>query len=219
MINPFFIINFKCYKEATGKKALELAKKIDNIAEKSKADIAVVVQPTDIYLISENCKNLKIFAQHIDSVSEGSFTGSVTASAVRSSGASGILLNHSEKRLKLEDIELSIKLAKEKKLITIVCASDTIIAKAVSDLNPDYVAVEPEELISGKISISKAKPGLIAETLRKLQNSRNVKLLVGAGIHVQVALKLGASGILISSAIVKSRDPENLLTKMLISTL
>ena len=45
-----------------------------------------------------------------------------------------------------------------------------------------------------------------------------VPILVGAGIHsaedVKVSLKLGAKGILISSYIVKSKNPEEKLTEL-----
>ncbi len=213
------LINFKCYKEATGKQALSLAKEINKIAKKTKSNIAIAVQAADLYLISKECKNLKVFSQHIDAVQEGPHTGSITALAVKSSGASGVILNHSEHKLKLSDIESTIKLAKEQNLVTVVCAENAVIGKAISDLNPDYIAIEPPELISSNLSISKARPGLIREAVYKICNKGKCeKLLVGAGIHskedVKRSLELGAHGILISSAIVKAKNPSKLLLEL-----
>jgi len=60
--------------------------------------------------------------------------------------------------MKIIDIEKAINIAKRLGLITVVCANDNIVAAAVAKLNPDYVAVEPPELIGTGISVSTARP-------------------------------------------------------------
>ena len=110
-----FIVNFKVYKESTGKNALILAKKLNKL----EGNIAVAVEAADISLIAKSCRNLKVFSQYIDPVEEGAHTGSLTANSVKSSGASGTLINHSEKPLIFKDIKKVVMLAKINKLLEV----------------------------------------------------------------------------------------------------
>ena len=75
--------------------------------------------------------------------------------------------------------------------------------------------IEPPELVGGKISVSKAKPELIEKIKRKIK----MRFLVGAGIHnkqdVETAMRLGASGIAVSSAITKSKNPGKKLRELI----
>jgi len=48
-------------------------------------------------------------------------------------------------------------------------------------LNPDYIAIEPPELIGSGKAVSKEKPELIAKAAKAVKNT-NTKLLCGAGI-------------------------------------
>ncbi|MFH1317000.1 MAG: triose-phosphate isomerase, partial [Candidatus Woesearchaeota archaeon] len=78
---PVIIINFKTYKSATGKNALNLAKICEKVAKKNKANIAVAVQDADIYRVSSNVK-IPVLAQHIDDINFGSHTGATLAEDV-----------------------------------------------------------------------------------------------------------------------------------------
>src|SRR3989338_8193286 len=93
------------------------------------------------------------------------------------------------------DIKKGIKLARKYNLKTVVSSKDINEAEKISRLKPDYVAIEPPELISGRISVSEAKPELIKNAAKKIKN-----LLVGAGIHnkldVKKSIEYGAIGIL-----------------------
>ncbi|MBI2142860.1 triose-phosphate isomerase, partial [Candidatus Woesearchaeota archaeon] len=163
---PLIIVNFKTYKEATGENAVKLAKMCEAAAKKTanKVKIAVAVQAADILRVSAavDAKLISVFAQHIDANGQGKSTGFVTAEAVSGAGASGTLLNHAEH--KITDVAKRIATAKAAKLATVVCAADVAEAKAIAGMkpSPDYIAVEPPELIGGKISVSEAKPELIA---------------------------------------------------------
>src|SRR3989344_4081940 len=207
-----FIVNFKAYKESTGKNALILARKLNKL----KNNIAVAVEAADIFPIAKTCKRLKVFSQYIDPIEEGAHTGSLTALSVKKSGAVGTLINHSEKPLNFKEIKKAVYLAKKNKLITVVCAGNDKIAKNILKLRPDYIAIEPLELISGRLSVSESKPDLIKRAVHILCNKSKCDfLLVGAGIHkkedVKKAFELGANGILVSSAVVKSKHPDKLL--------
>jgi len=219
MKKRLFIVNFKTYKKATGNNALKLAKKLNKV----KGNIAIAAEATDINLISKNCKNLKVFSQYIDPYKPDRHTGGLTAYSVKKSGAKGTLINHSEKPLKLKDIQTTIKLAKKNKLTTVVCAKNEKIAKKILKFKPDYIAIEPPSLISTKTSISKAKPQLITKAVKTLcKKPKCDLLLVGAGIHnkqdVKKAFELGANGILVSSAIVKSKQPSKLLKELILAS-
>lgn len=205
---PSYIVNFKAYEQGTGALALELARKIEEFAEKTGADIGIAVQPMDIELLATNVE-LPIFAQHIDPASFGSHTGSILPESVIGAGAVGTLLNHSERRIDFDVLKKSIVRAKETGLQVIVCVADTKEAKTVAnfDEKPDFIAIEPPELIGGDISVSTAKPEVISDGVKVVGD---VPLLVGAGVKtfadVEIAVKLGAVGVLLASGVVKADD-------------
>lgn len=217
---PLIVINFKTYAQATGHAAETLAKIADMVSKMEKVQIIVAVQPTDIYRIAKST-SVPVFAQHIDPVAYGSNTGWILPEAVVDAGAVGTLINHSEKKLELDVIEKTIKKAKELKLQTICCAADSEQAKSVAQFNPDYVAVEPPELIGGNISISTAQPELIEDAVRKVKSaSITTKLLVGAGVKtkedIDIAMKLGAYGVLLASGVTKAKDQKRAIQSLII---
>jgi triosephosphate isomerase len=215
---PLLLINFKTYQQGTGKKALELAKICEKISKKTEVCIAIAVQATDIQTISSQVE-IPVFAQHFDSITPGSNTGHILIEAIKEAGAVGSLLNHSERKIKLIDIEKCIQLAQQHQLFSCVCASTASIAGAIAALNPNCCATEPPELIGSGISVSTARPEIITETVDVIQRiNSNVVPLCGAGItnsnDVKKALELGTKGILVASGIVKAKKPEIILTEM-----
>ncbi len=210
---PIIIVNFKSYKEATGKKAMILAKACDHVAENTNANIAIAPQLLDIERIYE-IVDIPILAQHVDPVELGAKTGYALPEAVKAAGAIGSIINHSEHTIRFTDVEKTIERCEESGLRSIVCAPNSADAQLIDALKPDMIAVEPPELISGKVSISKAKPQLIIDAVQHLRS----KVLVGAGIHttkdVKTAIALGADGVLVASGIVKARNPRLELMKL-----
>ncbi len=202
------IINFKTYKEATGNKAIKLAKAFSRFHK-----VIVCAQASDIVNTS---KFITTFAQHIDPVDVGMNTGSITAFAVKNAGAKGTLLNHSEHRLNFKDLKACVLLAKKNKLKTIVCARNSEEVKKFAKLRPDFIAVELKELIGGTISVTMASPLLISKSLKA---AGKIPLLCGAGVHskedLMTAKKLGAKGVLIASAVVKNKNPAKKLRELL----
>ena len=205
------VINLKSYIETIGKGGLELLEAAEKVSEEYNIDIGIAPQFTDIYLLSRNAKKVKIFAQHIDPIEPGAYTGHILPEAVKEAGAVGTLINHSEKPMKIIDIEKAINIAKRLGLITIVCANDNIVGAAVAKFNPDYVAVEPPELIGTGISVSTARPEIVINSVKMIKEiNPNVKVLVGAGISnkedVRKALEHGAEGVLLASAVTKAKN-------------
>jgi triosephosphate isomerase len=208
---PIIIVNFKTYLEATGKKAVELAKKAEKVSKETGIYIALAPQFADLARVAETVE-LPVFAQHIDAVCPGAHTGHVLAEAVKEAGAVGTLINHSERQLKLADIYAVINHVKEKKLISCVCTSNPATSSAVAYLNPDIISIEPPELIGTGVAVSKAQPDAVTKTVKMVRKvNTNAVILCGAGIShgedVAVALKLGAQGVLVASGIVKAKDP------------
>ena len=215
---PIIIVNFKCYLEATGSRAVQLAKKAEKVSEEYGVAIAVAPQFSDLSPIAREV-NIPVLAQHVDPVKPGSHTGHILAEAVREAGATGTLLNHSERRLKLEVLKESLTRAKEAGLTIVACGDTPEACRQIAGLNPDLIAIEPPELIGTGIPVSKAKPEIVTDTLREVREvNPAIPVLCGAGItdgsDVEAALKLGTCGVLLASGVVKAKKPEKVLEEM-----
>jgi len=209
---PLILINFKAYKEASGRRGLELAKVAEKVSKDTGVTIAVAPQLTDLAFIASQVE-IPVFSQHVDAVEPGSHTGHVTLEAVRDAGAVGTMLNHSERRVRADQVDVVVKKARELRLLTVVCSNTPEVTAAMAALGPDMVAIEPPELIGTGIPVSRAKPEVVTSSvdLVKKINPR-VKVLCGAGIttgeDVAAALRLGTVGVLLASGVVKAKDWE-----------
>jgi len=187
-----------------------LAKYAQQVSEKLGVVVAVAPQAADIRLVSQQVK-VPVFAQHIDPIAAGSHTGHMLAESVLEAGASGVIINHSERRLRADVIEDTIVRARGLGLTTTVCANTPGIAEAIAALNPDMVAVEPPELIGSGVAVSKAKPEIITDTVSRIRKiNKDVMILCGAGItsgnDIREALRLGTQGVILASGVVKARN-------------
>lgn len=217
-IKPVVIVNFKTYPSSTGQNAVRLAKICEKVAFETGADIRVAVSAPDIYPVFQGV-SIPVYAEHIDPYTPGKHTGSVLPEMIKAAGAVGTLLNHSEHKLTLKELEESLRRASQLGLATVVCAPTHVKAEKIARMKPDFVAVEPPELIGGDVSVSSAKPDLITKSVKAVKEKHNVKLLVGAGIKhkndVIKALELGADGILVSSGVTTAPNPEQALKDLL----
>jgi len=201
--------------EATGRKAVELAKQAEKVSKETDVSIAVAPQFVDIVSVAKAVE-IPVFAQHLDPIQPGSYTGHVLAEAIKEAGAMGTLINHSERRLKLVDIDAAIELAREKELISCVCVNNPSVSAAAAALKPDIVSIEPPELIGTGIAVSRAQPEVVTKTIKLVRGiNMDVTVLCGAGIShgedVATALRLGAQGVLVASAVVQAKDPYSIL--------
>jgi len=220
LFTPLLLVNFKTYLTAVGKEALSLAEEIKEAKEEcgSKACVAISVQPTDIRLVAD--VGLPVLAQHIDAVNYGSFTGHILPEAVKEAGAIGTLLNHSERQIPNEKTAAGVKRAKEVGLETVVCAKTPEMSAIVASYYPDFIAIEPPELIGGDISVSKANPEIITDTIKLVEEvNSEVPVLCGAGVKdgddVKIASKLGSKGILVASGVTKAVQPKTAIKDLL----
>lgn len=218
MKTPVIIINFKTYLESTGKRALKIARAVKEVRDDSGAEIIVAPQFVDLCTIAR--MGIPVFAQHVDAIPPGSHTGHILAESIKETGAIGTLINHSERRLKLADIDAAIKIAKKVGLKTVVCTNNLETTSAVVPLRPDFIAIEPPELIGTGIPVSKANPEVVKGAVRKVQEmDSRVSVLCGAGISkgedVAAALRLGTEGVLLASGVVKAKDPKKVLKELI----
>lgn len=200
---PCVIINFKTYASGTGKEAEKLA----DICGKFE-NVAVCAQATDILACS---KKAVTFSQHIDPVEQGKKTGFITAEAVKAAGAFGTILNHAEHKIPKDVLKASVEKAHANGLVVLVCADSTKEAEEIARIcEPDYIAIEPPELIGGNISVSKANPKIITSTIAAVQKIKNIPIICGAGVSgtedVKVAIKLGAVGVLVANFVMGAQD-------------
>ena len=215
MDTPIVILNYKTYLESSGLNALKLAKDLESASIESGITMVAVPQAIDIYRISDET-SIPIFAQHIDPITSGGHTGSNFIDGFVEAGISGSLINHSENRLKLADIDDVVKKCREYDIESCVCTNNIETSKAVAILNPTAVAVEPPELIGTGIPVSQAQPEVVEDTVREVKAiNKDVKVLCGAGIttgdDMKAAMDLGADGVLLASGIVKAESPKDAL--------
>lgn len=212
---PVIVLNVKTYTEATGENALDIARLMEKISQETEVSMAIAVQASDIMRCAQEV-SIPVFAQHIDPIKPGSSTGWTLPEAVKSAGALGSLINHSEHRLILADIDTCVTRARDLGLESLVCTNNVATSKAVSTFSPVMIAVEPPELIGGEVSVTTADPGIVSNTVRAVRTiNTTVKILCGAGVKngkdVAKAIELGADGVLLASGVVKAKDKEAVL--------
>lgn len=209
------LVNFKVYKESFGDGAIKLAEICKTVSEKTGVKIIPVVSALDAVRIKEKLGS-EVFLQSVDNMEKEAQTGAVSPFQAKELRLNGSLLNHSEKQIKPGTIKKILKKWPED-FKSVLCVSTLgQIDKWAKELSPDIVAYEPKELIGSKDkSVATEKPEIIKKIVEKYPK---IPVLVGAGIHskedVEVSLKLGAKGVLISSFIVRSKDPEKELLEI-----
>lgn len=214
-------INFKTYRTSYGSRALSIVKEADAIAREYSGLVRIVLLPpaTEILRVTSVVSYSSVFAQHVDPVEEGAYTGHITAEMVKEAGATGVMINHSEKRLRLDEISFVLSKARKLGLETLVCADTPEVAAAIAILNPQMLAIEPPELIGTGIPVSKAKPEVVTGTVSRVREiNKGVLILTGAGIttgdDVTAAIRLGTQGVLVASAVMKAQEPGKVIKEM-----
>ena len=211
-----FIINCKNYEEIAGDKIIKFVKTAEKIAKKHKVKIAIAPPQHLIGLVANS--SIPILAQHIDDSKVGSTTGFVIPELLKKSKVKGSLINHSEHRISSKEISNLVLKLKELKMISVLCVKDVAEARKYAKLNPDYIAIEPPELIGSGKAVSKERPELITKAASAVKEAKNkTKLLCGAGIvsgeDVAKASELGSKGILVASGIVKAKNWDKIMSE------
>ncbi len=204
------IINFKNYREVLGTKAIELAVEAERVSRGKNVEI-IVCPPSPLLHSVARAVDIAVFSQKLEEGEEGKSTGAVIPESILEAGCRGSLLNHSESRIDLETVGRLVARLRSLKLASCACAETAQEAAAVARFSPDFLAIEPAELIGTGISVSKARPELITESVEQVRGTGFVgRILCGAGIvtadDAAEAKKLGAQGVLVASSIVKAQN-------------
>ncbi|MGA2104191.1 MAG: triose-phosphate isomerase [Methanoregula sp.] len=215
MTSPLILVNLKTFKEGMGNRAHMIATAAQLVARETGATIGVAPGYIDLHPLCHHFA-IPVYAQHVDGYEPGARTGHIPVEALKLAGAAGSLVNHSERRLTLAEIELSIRALQSHKMVAVVCSNNEITSAGAAALGPEYVAIEPPELIGSGISVSKANPEIIKRSVAAVHAvNPKVKVLTGAGIQsgecVKIAVDLGTDGVLLASSVVKSPDPAAVL--------
>jgi len=215
---PSLVINLKNYDEIYSKFSIDISKISESVASETGVEIIVCPPNPVLYTVIENV-SIPIYAQHVDDAKVGSSTGSIVPELIKSINCQGSLINHSEKRIPIKDIEKLIERFNELNLTSLVCAQSIEEVESIAKLKPDIIAIEPPELIGSGRAVSKVNPKIISDSVNTVNSiDKNIDVLCGAGImtgeDVSIALELGAKGILIASGIIKSNDWKSIILEL-----
>lgn len=209
--DSILILNFKNYLEVAGQASIELAKAAQQVSKSFDGRIKIVACPPQpaLSLVKENV-DIPVFAQHVDDAKEGSTTGYFIPEIAKSFGAQGSLINHSEHRIdRPETIQNLVDNLRKLQMVSVVCARSAAEVADIARFKPDYIAIEPQELIGSGKAVSKENPAIVTDSIEAAAIvTQDVRVICGAGItdaaDVRSALKLGAKGILVASGVIKA---------------
>ncbi|MHB1867560.1 MAG: triose-phosphate isomerase [Nitrososphaerales archaeon] len=211
----YFVINTKNFLEASGKQLDQIASYIENARNLGRTNrIFLAVPAFELHYLHSKYPRIRLIAQHLDDARVGPSTGALVPEIAKVSGAFGSIINHSEHRLNESSIVQIVKRLRELKMVSVVCARDDDEVARLTACNPDFIAVEPPELIGSGRAVSKASPEIITRSKSALEKSKGpnskTRLLCGAGIvdrdDARMAIELGAEGILVASGVVLSKN-------------
>ena len=209
------IINFKNYEEVSADRAINLAESARQVAEKLKIEIVVAPPQPALALIAKKIQ-IPVICQHVDNEKMGPSTGFVVPEIAKSYGAIGSLINHSEHRIEMSSIASLVERMRKLGMVSIVCAQEPHEVVEISILQPDFIAIEPPELIGSGRAVSKENPAIITKSIQGAGSRSNI--ICGAGItdkdDVAKAMELGSQGILVASGIVKATSWEKKIAEL-----
>ncbi len=212
---PFFEYGPKCYMY--GDVLLDIAKGLDRLAEKYDVDVVLDVPDTEIKNIADNTTRIHVYSQHMDSIPVGKGMGRTLPEALKAAGAVGVMLNHAEHKLTMEEIEAAIKRADEIGLATMVCADSVDEVRAIAKLGPNILVAEPTELIGTGKPADKEYVDEVIRVIREI--NPDIKPFPSAGISkgedCYNIVKAGSPASGCSSAIAKAENPLALAEEMI----
>ena len=212
---PFFEYGPKCYMY--GDVLLNIAKGLDELAEKYDVDVILDVPDTEIFNIAQNTKRIHVYSQHMDSLAVGKGMGRTLPEALKAAGAVGVMLNHAEHKLKMDEIRAAIARADEVGLATMVCADSVDEVREIAAFGPNILVAEPTELIGTGKPADKEYVDEVIRVIREV--NPDIKPFPSAGISkgedCYNIIKAGSSASGCSSAIAKAEKPLELAEEMI----
>ncbi len=213
MFNSFIIIHtmiflaLKTYKESTGDNGISILSSVKKVGSESGVPIVAVAQATEIYRIKKEL-DIEVWAQHIDPIDPGKNTGWISPYSVKTAGATGVLINHSEHKIPEETVVATVAKAKEYGLKTMVIGQTQEMVIKYDQLDIDYISYEKADLIAGPVSMIDQQKEEIKALVAKLKHP----LIIGAGIQdgkdTRQTVEVGARGVLMATYFVTAIDHE-----------
>lgn len=214
---PFFEVGPKAF--LYGAQLLRLAQHADALSAQYDVQVIFTPQYVDIPILARATSRILVFAQHMDAIPVGRGVGAVLPEALKENGAAGVLLNHSEKRLSMDELERAICRADEVGLATMVCADTLEDAGRIARMLPDIIIAEQPELIGvGKRDEEQMR---VIQQINELVWGVNpdIRVLHAAGISDQQdvydVIAAGAQGSGSTSGIFLADDPYRALSEMI----
>lgn len=209
------LVNFKIYKETFGEGATRLAIVCKKVMETTGVKIIPVVSALDAVRVMK-ATGIEVMLQQVDEEIEGAKSGWVSREQAKALGIAGSLLNHSEHRIKPGTLKKMLKKWPDDFKSVVCVQSWGQVEGWAARIKPSYIAYEPSEFIGDREkSVATEKPEMIKKIV---EFYKQIPVLAGAGIHsradVEMAVKLGAKGILVATDVVKSNNPEADLTEL-----
>lgn len=220
MERPLIVVNFKTYASASATEAEGLLQAMEQAAGDT-ATMVAVASAFDLAVLANQSTNVEVWSQHLDPVGLGGYTGWLEPQTALTRGAKGSLINHAEHKVDLDHVRSLLSMLPDGFPVC-ACAADVEEAKALAELNPTFIAVEPPELIGGDISVTTADPAIVSDTVAAVKAvNPSVRVLCGAGVKngmdVAKALELGAEGVLLASGVTKAKDVHAVLADLVAS--
>ena len=201
------IINFKNYTEVSEDGAVKLARAAYAVAKKLRVEVVLAPPHPALAIIAKNVR-IPVICQHIDDEKVGASTGFFVPEIAKSYGAAGSLINHSEHRIEMKHIASLVARLRGLRMTSVVCAREPWEVMEISVFRPDFIAIEPPELIGSGMAVSKKNPEIITKSINSA-GSRS-RVICGAGItgkdDVAKAMELGSHGILVASGVIKANS-------------
>ncbi|MFH1420978.1 MAG: triose-phosphate isomerase [Candidatus Aenigmatarchaeota archaeon] len=207
------LVNFKNYRNGVGKNAIQLANEFDRIARKLNTDIILAVDAASIYPVSQTV-SIPVFAQHVDGVGFGPYTGHIIPESLKHNGASGTLMNHAEKIVDVSHVLSAISRCSPLGLKSAVYVHSIKSAKQVAYASPDYMIFD--SVFSNLASKTKAQ--LVGEFVKIVKEvNAKIKLLYEMRFYeLQNAKQLmdcGLDGLSVPFLATK-REPEKIVESL-----
>jgi triosephosphate isomerase len=145
--------NWKCNTNV--QEGIELAKAVDSIvAEKGADDVVVVLGTPFTHLVkvaeTVNTDRINVASQNCAAEAKGAYTGEVSVSMVKSTGATHVILGHSERREYYgetsETLNKKVALTLEAGLTPIYCCGEALDIREAGTHN-DYVVNQLKETV------------------------------------------------------------------------
>ncbi len=203
----------KTYKKTTGDAVIKILSSVKKIIKETGVPIIACAQTTDIYRIRKEL-DIEVWAQHMDPIDPGKNTGWISPYSVKNAGATGVLINHSEHKLKEEVIIETVKKARQYNLKIILIGQTVEMIKKFDSFDIDFLSFEREDLIAGPVSMIDQQEKAIKDLVKIVKHP----LIIGAGINdgedTRKSKATGAAGVLMATYFVTAPDPEQKLREL-----